>query len=142
MFILNSFMDRIVLLIIYEQLSDELYECNATQFENNRPVVAAFAPSGGVKAKVALQAKNTLTTLIIVTRFACKARGTRGRTNATCTFYIFGLLTLRCYIYICICSDGGYETSISKCIAPKVLMYSFSNKILSFFFYRMNSSFS
>lgn len=62
------------------------------------------------------------------------ARSGRGRTNTTCIFHIFGSLILRCYIYICICSNGGYDTSISRCIAPKVLMYSVPIKVINIIF--------
>lgn len=51
-----------------------------SQNENNRPVEAAFAPSGSVMAKVALrqEAKTTLLRVIIGARFACKVGAPEG----------------------------------------------------------------
>lgn len=85
--------------------------------ENNRPVVAAFAPSGGDTAKAARrrQAKPPNWQKNIRLR----GKGTRGGTNTTCIFYIFGLLILRCYIYISICSVGEYNNQYFESYCAK-----------------------
>lgn len=48
-----------------------------------------------------------------------RGKGTRGGTNTTCIFYIFGLLILRCYIYISICSVGEYNNQYFETYCAK-----------------------
>lgn len=88
-----------------------------------KPSSCGGKPSGG-KAEVATrhQAKTTLLANVCIgNRDAFRLHGQRAPegANTTCIFHIFGSLILRCYIYICICSNGGYKNSISRMYCAK-----------------------